>query len=266
MNDPAQEFIDNAKRNLMRRGGKGKPLPVHAPSTAPMWPPLFCDSPSHSEKRRKVFTYYEPIPGKTLVNDFKLLLLWKENWKHFGFDPVVLSEAQARLHPWYDEMDEKVKRLPSVNTPGYERACYVRHVAYSVAGGGLCVDYDLFCYRPLTLSEIPHVEAATAQLVCFQGHIPSMLFGSSLAFNALARAILDYKVGEIDTEEFKRPHVSDMHILKNSPGDWKRDIPGLVKNFGELGWEVSPCVHWASSAMGKHQPKWKHIKELRGEL
>lgn len=254
MKDPAEMILRQINKSLRRE----RPQQVEPQESAYLPPPIGTVE-RVSNQPRKVLTYYETLPGKSLVDDYKLMLLWQENWSHFGFEPIVLSEFHAKKHLWFDEMELKAKSLPTVNTPEYERACYIRHLAFAEAGGGLCVDYDVFCYKAFPIQPIPDV------LQCFQRYIPSVLFGSPIAYNKFARKILDYQVGRIDTEEFLRPHVSDMHILKNTDGDWKNDSVSLVKNFGDLGWEESPFVHFSSGSMGtaKKLPKWKFIKELR---
>lgn len=211
---------------------------------------------------RKVYTYYAPLNGRNPEDEYRLLLLWKSNWKAMGYDPVVLNEWHARRHLAYQAFNERIKELPSINPPEYERACYLRHLAYSMVGGGIVADYDLFCYD----DEVPgfgEYDKPSNTLQCYQQHVPSLMIGNTKAFDEFIRGIMEYKVGVQDVTEFGRPHVSDMHILLK--GNVKHERKNLVKNYGEQAWEEFPFTHWSSGAMSvnKMNPKWKFISELR---
>lgn len=194
------------------------------------------------------------MPWANPENATRLLLLWKQNWMHHGFTPIVLNEYHARKHPIYEAFEKRIANLPSINPHGYDRACYLRWLAYSVAGGGLCGDYDCFTYVGPKMFGAPQ-----GKLIGYQGHIPSLVHGTRKAMESVIKGIMDYQVSDKDLEN-NRPHVSDMQIfyhggVKYTPGE-------LVQNYGTQGWEKSDVVHFANVTVG-NKPKHEIIKQLR---
>jgi hypothetical protein len=205
----------------------------------------------------KIYTYYEPVPGISLEDSTRLLLLWKENWKYFGREPVVLNEEIARKHPRFSEIYDKVSRLPTINPKGYDLSCYLRYLAMAVVGGGVMCDYDLFCY-----ADYPFKTRATHTLVSLQHHIPSLVFGTTQAFNRIIQAIFTYELSKKDVSESGIPHVSDMYMFLRGK-DWPYKGFETVKNHGDEGWMLAPFVHYANASMQGLQPRWRTIKQLR---
>jgi hypothetical protein len=208
-----------------------------------------------------IHTYYAPLSIKgDPTNDYRLLLLWKKNWERWGYDTCVLNEHLAMEHLMYQQFSDRIDRLPSINPPGYDRACYLRHLAMLQVGGGLMSDYDLFAYSDPKKAMSPFITKGSS-LVCFQKHVPCLLWGTKDGFSEMVRGIMEYEVGTRNVQEFGRPHVSDMHILLN--GDVRYERHAQVLNFGEPGWESAPFTHWSSCSMIGHNPKWKYIPQLR---
>jgi hypothetical protein len=205
-----------------------------------------------------IFTYYNPAGGD-IEDDYRLLLLWKKNWEHFGYTPVVLSEFHARQHPLWNAFNSRIEKFPTINPIEYEKTCYHRYLAYRVAGGGLCSDWDLFAYVVRDLPKTP-----PEKLVSYQGHVPSLIHGSDHAFDEIIRGMMNYEVSQKDIDpNYNRPHVSDMHILLR--GDLQYEKKQQVKNYTEPGWEKAKFVHYSTGTMApnKRIPKHKFIQELR---
>ena len=205
----------------------------------------------------KVFTYYEPVPGISLEDSTRLILLWKRNWEHFGFQPFVLNEHHARQHKRFNEVNERVSKFPTLNPKDYERSCFLRYLAMAAQDGGIMTDFDCFCYDKTKLSShFPN------KLVSFQGYIPSLVYGSRKAYEGVISAFVDYQVTKKDVSESGVPHVSDMYIfLRDKTMPY---IPhDITKNFGDEGWREAPFVHFANATMNGFQPRWKNIKQLR---
>lgn len=206
---------------------------------------------------KKVFTYYSGT-GQNPYDDWQLLRLWQLNWAHFGFEPVILNEYIARKHPKYDKFNDRIKSYPTINPVDYERACYIRWLAFAQVNGGVCCDWDLFVYeKPETLN----YQTPPKVLQSYQEHVPSLVWGSRYAFEAIIDGIMDYEVGVQDTADFNKPHVSDMYMFYHQSLPYKSKK--LVKNFGESGWDTSPFIHFSSGSMKGHLPKHKHIQQLR---
>lgn len=205
----------------------------------------------------KIYTYHSNLAGNNPEHATKLLLLWKENWKHFGLEPIVLNEYIAREHPLFEAMNQKIGELPTINPPDYERACYLRYLAMSQVEGGLHSDHDLFCYVQ------PNFGKPTDKLVSFQTHIPSLLHGNKNAYEAAIAGIMAYQVSEKDLEGANQPHVSDMHMFLR--GGIPFTSRNEVRNYLDPGWEKSKFVHFSNGSTkpaGK-SPRHLHIKQLR---
>lgn len=88
----------------------------------------------------KIYTFYEPITG--VADGEAICEVWRENWKLFGWDPVVLGMAEARRHRRFGEVAMAGRALPTVNDLTYEMVNYVRHLAIPQPDG-LLVDFDV---------------------------------------------------------------------------------------------------------------------------
>lgn len=207
-----------------------------------------------------VYTYFDPVPGISIEETTRLILLWKENWEHFGYEPRVLNESFARRHPLYKEFSERIARFPTVNKKEYDRACFLRWLAMSTVKGGLMADYDVFTYKAdLGLAKIP-----PPLCIVYQGHVPSLVYARQQGYDRMIEAFMKYEVSIKDVEEtIGQPHVSDMYILYRDPQFTPYEKLHIVKNHGEDGWKEAPLVHYANGAMNRHQPRHAHIKGLR---
>lgn len=215
----------------------------------------------------KIHTYYNPVPAVGLESALKLLLLWRENWTDKGFQPVVLNEYYARQHPLFDRFEMKIKRLPTVNPPDYERACYMRWLAMAQVGGGIMADYDLFIYETHQ-RKLPYLPEKERDLPSVphscQCHIPSLVYGNGKAFLSIVEAIMGYEVSHRDIlEERGEPHVSDMLILLNSGVAFDQSNFQVANYNDDAGWIAAPFTHFANVAMGDYKPRYQHIQKLR---
>lgn len=207
---------------------------------------------------KRVYTYHASLPGHNPEHETKLLLLWKQNWAHAGFEPIVLNEYIASEHELYGKFLEAIQQLPSVNKPGYEMACYLRWMAMLQVGGGFMTDHDLFCYDP----KFNFGTKKPDQIALYQAHVPCLAWGTKKAYEKVVTGIMDYKVTEKDIEvNSKLPHVSDMYMFYREGIPFTSHNP--VRSYGDDGWEQAPFVHFSSASMQGYSPRYLHIKELR---
>ena len=90
-----------------------------------------------------MYTYYEPaITDMTPQADQDLLENWKKAWYDAGWEPRVLSEADAKKLPEYDALLQLIIDAKAIGT--YNMACYIRWIAMAAVGGGFMSDYDTF--------------------------------------------------------------------------------------------------------------------------
>lgn len=95
-----------------------------------------------------VYTYFSPVasaPGKE--EQIRLLNFWQKSWKEHGWEPVILTEADAKKHPRFEEWSAALAAKPTINPPSYERACWLRWIAMAAANANFMVDYDVLPNR-----------------------------------------------------------------------------------------------------------------------
>lgn len=209
----------------------------------------------------KVYTFFGNVPAFSHEDSYRLLMLWRERWAAVGFEPIVLNEHIASRHPMWGDYRMRCSLLPSLNPQWYDQLCYWRWLAMAQVGGGIMADYDCIPYNTEEFSSpagiLPHT------LVCLQGHVPALVYGSDRAYLEICKGIMKYEVGRRDFGDNLQAHVSDMTILEKGSLSYQRR--NIVKMYGEVGWETASVVHYSTASMtaGGKWPKWKAIPELR---
>lgn len=78
-----------------------------------------------------IHSYVEDIPE--FPHERLMVALWEASWRRLGWNPVILTRADAARHPLARTLEEHVTAsLPSDNHPAYERAYYFRWCALAV--------------------------------------------------------------------------------------------------------------------------------------
>lgn len=229
----------------------------------------------------KIHTYYTDCIGHNPEDEFKLICLWREAWSAQGLEPVVLNEWQARQHPRFAEFNNHVSQLPTINSPAYERACFLRWLALAAVGGGLMADYDVFPVTPEAASiiagSIPPTyddlqERSTKDyLLMFQMRnvCPSLVFATEAVALRVCDLFMTSANGRRDMNG--KSHVSDQYVLEDwvatSP-DWLKQCDVVRDYQGTPDWDRFPCVHFNNGSMVPRglSPRWKHIPDLLGNL
>lgn len=254
--------------NLSKKPTIESPIVSHEPDRA-VEPVI--DSPSRSTT---IFTYHQPIPG--LPDAGPLLDLWRELWSIQGFTPVVLTEHDARDHPQFKPFRSTIAKLPTVNHPLYERACYMRHLAMLARGGGFLTDYDVMP-RSFTPDDLQTATSRWPLVILEPTRVPCAIRAGVKGFQQIIDFISSYTLDPLRDIYAGRPHTSDMEILRRSKfkrtahcvehlcsGGPERDQPGD-------GWRVSPMIHFSTYSFHKlkktdkgGKPDW--IKEALAAL
>lgn len=202
-----------------------------------------------------MFTYFSPVVGIDSGDAVKLLDLWSQRWTAQGWSTVVLNEDDARAHPMFAIFDAAISALPSINPPGYDRACFLRWLAMAQAGGGFMSDYDVmpigFKPRPLP-----------SRLTLFQDHnpCPSLVAGTKEEYERICRWFMAWEPSDYDKAHDRGCHVSDQNVLQQSKG--KYDLIDTVKHYSAAGWEKAGAVHFANACMDGRHPRWQHIPAI----
>jgi hypothetical protein len=95
----------------------------------------------YTEDRCYVYTYFDSV-GINQLGQQATFDAWKDTWTSAGWKPMVLTRQHAERHPSFAELSAKFKSFPFTNDPEYEMACFYRHIAMTVVGGGYLADYD----------------------------------------------------------------------------------------------------------------------------
>lgn len=215
-----------------------------------------------------IYTYVETIPE--FPHERLLIALWESSWRRLGWNPVILTPADAARHPLSGDLEKHIAtQLPSTNHPAYERACYLRWCALEVAGGGWMSDYDVINYSLHPEDNEPpgaghlwfgHQSAIPAR-VC-----PCLVHGGAEDYHRAIRLFLDYRIDDLDLHE-RRPHVSDQRILRRHYSalhqeGWIRH-GNVCANYKttRTDWQSKATVHFPNKSMlaaGK-MPRHEHI-------
>lgn len=223
-----------------------------------------------------VFTYFCPTPELPIENEVKLILLWQESWRRAGFNPKVLTEWHAQQHVGFENYERAISNLPSVNPPGYDRACYLRWLAVAIAmmpaGAGeftIMTDYDVMNYgwEP-TWSDYydgllhTHEGPGGCETERPGNCIPSVVVGDRDTFLRACEWFSTYQPRPSDLIN-GRPHTSDMYILESHVEKITRQ--NVCKVYSDTDWQKAPLVHYCNASMlpRGHSPRWQFIPQLR---
>ena len=190
------------------------------------------------EQSFTVCTYFEKLPGQDEKYNkaaLEILEAWKESWSKLGWKTKVLTEEDARLHPQYQKIKATLLKLPTVNPKDYEMACYLRWVAAAAAGCKVRTHafkqlryarLMTFCW-PLMMQWMADTDMINfglppqgnwigPKLHSFEGIIPSLVTGSTEAFESILKIFLraaEDPVGNEIVIHNGKNHTSDMIIL-----------------------------------------------------
>ena len=216
-----------------------------------------------------IHTYFTPVPDLNLVDETKLLLLWRENWKAQGFETTVLNEYIARQHPYFAEFDQVVSQFPTVNPKKYEVACFHRWLAMA-ATGGIMADHDCFnrCVPPAKPESIDWDKITVCERGLNGVLVPSLVIASAEGYLWVCERFAEF-TAEAAENEGDRAHLSDMLLLNRIYGahpDRFKVVP-LVAMYGDPAWEAKHFTHFSNGSTHRagKVPRWSHIPTILHE-
>ena len=124
----------------------------------------------------KIYTYYENINFK---NQDELVTLWRESWKNQGFEPIVLTENDAKKSDFYEEFVVKINKLHKEITEKplseYGLRCWLRWLAYSTQPEEkfFVSDYDVINHNFNPTEPIDTLHLMDDCCPCFASGTPS---------------------------------------------------------------------------------------------
>lgn len=202
--------------------------------------------------RPTVFAYHEAIEG---FDDSAVIALWRESWSAWGWQPTLLGRADAENAVSYKGFIKAVSKLPTVNPPAYELACYKRWLAMMARGGGLMTDYDLMNYGFTPTMAKADLAKSPDALIFYEHKVPSAVQGGKDAFVFACQYLKSASANLKDTHD-NRPHISDMLIMQRGWGKpWQRYVSRVVQ-YSDPGWQEALLVHFPNAkTLGPKPPR-----------
>lgn len=201
----------------------------------------------------KVYTYYHDISD--LGYPTQIMERWKTSWRNRGFTPVILEEKDARAHQDYDEINALVSKFPTVNAPFFERACWLRWLAYQrQTQAGVFTDWDVINYD-LWPSDIPQ-----GDLVVLDRNICGTVYATQ---DGIQSFIQQFKTADRSIRyESGKPHLSDMNLFR----DWFQG-PRIPYGCLATDQEELTCklVHFTNGLLPEYHrfnERWKAMDDL----
>jgi hypothetical protein len=133
-----------------------------------------------SSTASRMHTFYEPLPGLAdTAEDVLQMGSWSEVWKDAGWSTRMLTLSDARRHPQFQAVDNRLTRLIAAgtrlgNNVAYEKMCYFRYLAMAAAGGGWMSDYDT-----IPLGDMIAGTPLPRLFTSYTKHVPSLMVGSA---------------------------------------------------------------------------------------
>jgi hypothetical protein len=206
---------------------------------------------------RTISTFCEVVPGINNAEQKHCIDIWRDTWQAAGWNTVVNTLYDALKHPLYKQIVDKSSRMPSVNPPGYDLACYLRWLAFDYQGGGVHSDYDVLPRRKFSPERFPIIQGFT----CMQYRnrdggevvVPSLVSSDREGLKTWIQYILD--TPEIGDHLINgKPHMSDMYVLNRALKEPWLKRQDLCRDVGEDGWMESHAVHFSHGACTKYSP------------
>ncbi len=194
----------------------------------------------------KISYYFEPIPGMTGTDNIPALIdAHTEAFEHHGWDVVAVNEDVARQHPLYREFDDISSVFAtSRNGWGYTRACYMRWLAYAVAGHYFA-DFDVISYG-FTPNDAEDLRREVGGPLLLSGAGAAGLFKAE-DYELILNTFLGYKKAPF-IEGALEEDVNDMTILIQCLPQvfqtvWENDVR-MARDYSCEGWDVAKLVHY----------------------
>lgn len=164
--------------------------------------------PNNDKLRPVMHTFFEPVAGGCCGMSQEahqdLIKAWEDAWQMHGWDTKVLTETDAKDHPYFEAFQQK---LIEADIREYDRRCFWRWLAMAnQENGGWMSDYDNF---PLALTgEMGLAMARTPGFKTYGGHVPALIWADKSSWDRIAKLMLQMISPDLDVEI-----ISDMMVL-----------------------------------------------------
>lgn len=211
----------------------------------------------HSTNTGIVLTYHEPL----FYTDSSeaALAVWFENWRSFGWRPVILGKEMACIAKDYQPLVAKVRSLSCAPhcDRHFQLTNFVRYLAFREFGGGFFVDYDEMNYgvTPYGLWTYDSRSHWLTRGMAVQG--------TAADYGSFVQQVLSLKSLPQDTSSGSL-HTSDMGA--------KQALVPVIRNLHldgthKLHSDADLCLleHFSSASCGTDKPWYKigYIRQTR---
>ena len=100
----------------------------------------FWDYKKKRREARTIRTFYHDIGNHEQQRQVDT---WAKYWKDMGWEVKVLGMEDAKRHPLYSVIKERIDKLQMCSNPDFQRLCFTRWLAMAADGGGFMSDYDI---------------------------------------------------------------------------------------------------------------------------
>lgn len=226
----------------------------------------------------RVYCYYVPIPLYTEESQRKLIDVWARSWSKQGWEPIVLNEGDAKLHPNYSKFKRHVWNLPTEYGHEYEGQCFLRWLAMAAqetdGGGGVLTDFDVINYG---LKPAP-VNPEEMYFLCdYEPHNTismGVVIGAREHYEFFCRLFADWVPDKHDWNSHAGLfHCSDLSMVTRMFEDktwkkpaWATKVSNVQAIFdvSRSQWNTAPLVHFGYNMFhAGYWPKHEHIERLR---
>ena len=205
-----------------------------------------------------VHTYHEALAG---FERAEILELWAESWRRHAWTPQIHTRAEATAHPQAAAYESAIARLPTVNSRGYEDACWRRWLVAAQVGGFWCDDdlVNVGFTVDLARDGMAAHGAGGAKIIAWHdGAHPNagLMLGARYHFQDFVGGVLANQ-GILMDRINGAPHTSDMYLWHDL---WRaglvRDVRGVMDCYGKPGALTAKLIHCsydATTARGTHR-------------
>lgn len=177
-------------------------------------------------KRANAYTYFHKLTGTTIEVQ-AILDLWRKGWATRGWNPVILTFADAVKNPKFEQFEAAISKLPCAtgNRQRWAHQFY-RWLALDSAGGGLMVDYDVLPgdFTPALVESIGRFGSF------LRSEDRSEMFGAILSKEGIADWIEKLMKYDAQPEDVlgSKPHVTDEAMSRIAWGGSEIVNPSVV--------------------------------------
>lgn len=205
--------------------------------------------PSTDGNAAVMHTFFHILPhGDSELDELETLRAWSDLWRGAGWEPRILTVADAERHPRYEKYLERINAIPLGPNPEYDRVCYLRWLALASAGGGWMSDYDTIPLDFPPSGNLPNGGKCT----WMEFSVPSLAAGAPEEFDAMLDLMIGTAEEAVASRDVNGDLFSDMMALQRIEKTYGRrsdkfimTIPPRVVQVDqflrESGWGKTKC-------------------------